>query len=83
MKIEVSEILTYRMMKRILSIAALLLIATASMANAPKPDKEVPKEEEKEHCIRVTVVCGVYIVRDEVCGKTTQELFEKAMQIEC
>lgn len=79
-------------MKRILSIAALLLIATAGMANAPKPQEmanapipqeELKESEEKEHCIRVTVVCGVYIVRDEVCGKTTQELLEKAMQIEC
>ena len=47
-------------MKRILSIAALLLIATASMANAPKPEpKPEPQGEgEGNNCVEYTIECG-------------------------
>ena len=55
-------------MKRILSIAALLLIANAGMA----------------HCITVEVVCKDPKKPDlsaEVCGNTTRELLDKAIEL--
>lgn len=76
-KLRVPKLLTYRIMKRISSIAALLLIATASMANAPKPEPDQAEKKEKK-CTEVTIICDNAIVVGEVCTKgDTNELMKK------
>ena len=68
-------------MKRILSIAALLLIATAGMAQ---------EEKGKTTCIPFSIVCKDIDKPDysgEACGKNMQEIMEQvediAMLIKC
>lgn len=79
MKAEVSKILTHRMMKRMLSIAALLLVATASMANAPKPEPKPEPQAPEYRCIPVHISCDRGYLDGKMCGHaSTQELLQEA-----
>lgn len=65
-------------MRRILSIAALLLIATASMANAPKPEpKPEPQEGGEPNCIPYFIACDRGYSYGKICAHaSTLELVQ-------
>ena len=67
-----------------LSIAALLLIATASMANAPKPEpKPEPDQEQGNNCVEYTIECGNGGGSSgEICGrKNAKEVVDDVIAI--
>ena len=68
-------------MKRFLSIAALLLIATAGMANAPKPEADQAEKDERK-CTEVRIICDNATVIGEVCTKgNTERLMQKVKEM--
>ena len=70
-------------MKRFLSIAALLLIATAGMANAPKPEPKPEPQGEGGHCVEYSIECGNGSEsRGKICGRATaQEVVDDVIAI--